>query len=179
MAVAAAHAGVGPMAAVAGALAQWAVEFASQLGVDDCIVENGGDIYMASSKPVRVGIYAGKNSPFNALAFEIQAEEMPLALCSSSGKMGHALSLGCCDLASVVAKDAALADAAATRAGNLVQEDNSLQACLDQVMEIPGVTGVMLVRREEIGLAGKLPKLVRQASGNLADLVTRAKNADF
>ncbi|MDD3694948.1 MAG: UPF0280 family protein [Lentisphaeria bacterium] len=179
MAAAAALAAVGPMAAVAGALAQWGVEFALRLGETDCIVENGGDIYMASPEAVRIGVYAGKDSPFNRLAFEVQAEELPLALCSSSGKMGHALSLGCCDLACVVAKDAALADAAATRAGNLVQENNELQACLDQVMQISGLAGVMLIRGQQIGMAGKLPRLVKQAPGNSAALLTRDKNAGF
>ena len=79
--------------------------------------------------------------------------------------MGHSLSLGLCDLATVVAKDAALADAAATQAGNLVKTIEDVDAALEKIMRIEGVEGVLLVKDNRVGLAGHLPRLTKTASG--------------
>lgn len=167
------------MAAVAGAIAQAAVEAAMAGGVKEAIVENGGDLYIASDCPVQVGIFAGKNSPFNSLAFALDPGMLPLSLCSSSSKMGHSVSLGHCDLATVAARDAALADAAATLACNRIKSPADLQLVLDRIMEIPGVSGVLAVCGEEIGLAGEMPPLVRQNPALNQNLVTRDRNAIF
>ncbi|MHB8830456.1 MAG: UPF0280 family protein, partial [Syntrophales bacterium] len=121
MARAANKVGVGPMAAVAGAMAQLAVEAALQAGAEEAIVDNGGDIYLQAAAPVIIGLYPGRAGAIGELAFSLQASDTPLSICSSSGKMGHSLSLGECDLATIVAKDASLADAAATLAANLVK----------------------------------------------------------
>jgi ApbE superfamily uncharacterized protein (UPF0280 family) len=179
MAAAAAQVGVGPMAAVAGAIAQAAVEAALASGVRETIVENGGDLYVASDHPVQVGLFAGKNSPFNALAFVLEPDMLPLSLCSSSSKMGHSVSLGHCDLATVAAPDAALADAAVTLACNLIKTPADLKPALDRIMSIPGVSGVLAVCGEEIGLAGELPQLVKQNPVANQNLVTRDRNAIF
>jgi hypothetical protein len=160
-------AGVGPMAAVAGAMAQLAAEAALAAGAAEAIVENGGDIYLASPQAVVVALYAGPGAGAAALsgrlALEIQPGEMPLAVCSSSGRLGHSLSFGECDLATVIARDAALADAAATLAGNLVRRESDLPAALQRVAALPGVSGLLLVKGEKVGMAGRLPRLVRQA----------------
>ena len=65
-----------------------------------------------SGMNVIIGLYAGDNDKLNKLAFELQPDQTGISICSSSGKMGHSTSLGNCDLATVVAKDAALADTA-------------------------------------------------------------------
>ncbi|MFA6929538.1 MAG: UPF0280 family protein [Lentisphaeria bacterium] len=179
MAAAAAQVGVGPMAAVAGAIAQAAAEVALSNGALESIVENGGDLYLASDRPVQVGIFAGKNSPFNALAFVLKPDMLPLALCSSSSKMGHSISLGHCDLATVAAQNAALADAAATLACNLVHSTADLQPTLQRIMEITGISAVLLICGGEIGLAGDLPPLVKQNPTLNQKLVTRDRNAIF
>ncbi|MDD3954582.1 MAG: UPF0280 family protein, partial [Lentisphaeria bacterium] len=179
MAAAAARVGVGPMAAVAGAIAQASVEAALAGAVKETIVENGGDLYIASDRPVQVGIFAGKNSPFNSLAFALQPGLLPLSLCSSSSKMGHSVSLGHCDLATVAARDAALADAAATLACNLVRSPGDLKPTLERIMTIPGISGVMLVYGDELGLSGEMPPLVKQNAVLNQNLVTRDRNAIF
>ncbi|HOK96905.1 MAG TPA: UPF0280 family protein, partial [Anaerohalosphaeraceae bacterium] len=99
MAQAARRTGTGPMAAVAGAMAQLAAEAGLKAGAEEAIVDNGGDIYLRTVKPVIIGLYAGGSAAVNRLAFEIQPEDTPLAICSSSGLMGHSMSLGRCDLA--------------------------------------------------------------------------------
>ncbi len=121
MAWAASLVGVGPMAAVAGAMAQWAAKAALAAGAEEAIVDNGGDIYLKAVEPVIVSLGTGTSKLADRLAFRVEPEETPISICSSSGKMGHSMSLGQCDLATIVAKDAALADAAATQAANLVR----------------------------------------------------------
>jgi len=161
MAAAAAAVGVGPMAAVAGAMAQMAAEAALADGAQEAIVDNGGDLYLASPEPVLVALYAGDHPLSGRLAFRIPAGRLPLSLCSSSGLMGHSQSLGECDLATVVAVDAALADAAATLAANLVRRAEDVQGALERVAGIPGVQGLLIVKGERVGVAGDLPELVR------------------
>jgi ApbE superfamily uncharacterized protein (UPF0280 family) len=161
MARAASTVGVGPMAAVAGTMAQLAVEAALRAGAEEAIVDNGGDIYLQTVEPVLIGLYPGESEQIGRLAFSLQASDTPLSICSSSGKMGHSLSLGQCDLATVVAKDAALADAAATLAANLVKTVSDLETALNQIVSIEGIGGVMIVKDGHAGLAGKLPTLVK------------------
>ncbi len=161
MARAADAVGVGPMAAVAGAMAQLAVEAALGAGAEEVIVDNGGDIYLQTVEPVLIGLYPGESEKIGRLAFSLRASDTPLAICSSSGKMGHSLSLGLCDLATVVANDAALADAAATLAGNLVKTVGDVEPALNKIVSLEGINGVMIVKDGHAGLAGKLPPLVK------------------
>ena len=75
--------------------------------------------------------------------------------------MGHSESLGQCDLATVVARDAALADAAATQAANLVRTVEDVDPALERIAAIEGIEGVMIVKNDRVGLAGQLPPLVK------------------
>ena len=161
MAAAAEPVGVGPMAAVAGAMAQLAVEAGLKAGATEVIVENGGDIYLVAKNPVTIGMYSGHSGKINQLAFQLQPQDTPIAICSSSGKMGHSTSLGQCDLATIVAQDAALADAAATQAANLITNKEDVEAVLTQILGIGGIQGVLIVKDGHIGMAGHLPPLIR------------------
>jgi ApbE superfamily uncharacterized protein (UPF0280 family) len=158
---------------VAGAMAQIAAEAALAEGAAEAIVENGGDIYLASPASVVIGLFAGDNPLSGWLALEVGPEEMPLAVCSSSGRLGHSLSFGDCDLATVVARDAALADAAATLAANLVRTGADLPAALQRAAAVPGVSGLLLVKGGKVGKAGKLPRLVRHADARYDLKITR------
>lgn len=153
--------GVGPMAAVAGAMAQFAGQAALDAGAGEAIVDNGGDIYIHAVEPVIIGLKTGTADLADRLAFSLQADDTPISICSSSGQMGHSMSLGECDLATVVAKDAALADAAATQAANLVRDVDDIDSALENISGIEGVDGVMVVKGARVGMAGKLPPLVR------------------
>jgi len=161
MARAAGLVGVGPMAAVAGAMAQCGAEAALAAGVQEVIVENGGDLYLKVTSPVTIGLDAGDARLGRQLALAIEPEQTPIAICSSSGKMGHSMSLGQCDLATVVAKDAALADAAATEAANLVRTVDDVNPALQRISNIEGITGVLIAKDDQVGLAGTLPPLVK------------------
>jgi len=161
MALAAKLVGVGPMAAVAGAMAQYAGRAALDAGAREVIVDNGGDIYVCAVEPVIIGLKTGTADLADRLAFSLEADDTPVSICSSSGKMGHSMSLGQCDLATVVAKDSALADAAATRAANLVTTVDDIDPALENIAGIEGIDGVMIIKGDRIGLAGKLPPLVK------------------
>jgi ApbE superfamily uncharacterized protein (UPF0280 family) len=152
---------VGPMAAVAGAVAQACVESALAAGAEEAIVENGGDIFIAGRHAVCVGLYAGEHPLSGRLALRIDADRLPLSICSSSSRFGHSLSFGDCDLATVISRDGALADAAATLAGNCVTTTADVEPTLGRIMAIRGIEAVLIIKEDRVGVAGELPQLVR------------------
>ena len=172
-------AGVGPMAAVAGTFAQMAAEAAVRKGAAEAIVENGGDIYLYSGEPVTVGIYAERLSLKQRLAFSVAPDELPLALCSSSSSMGHSTSFGACDLVTVTAKDASLADAAATGACNMVRKESDIAPAAEFIASIPGIAGVFIVKGKKIGMAGRLPSLAASKDPNFTCKITRDPDSNF
>ena len=161
MALAADRVGTGPMAAVAGTMAQLAAKAGIKAGADEVIVENGGDIYLQTKESVVIGLYPGAGELAGQLGFSLKAEDTPISICSSSGKMGHSRSLGQCDLATVVSEDAGLADAAATQAANLVQTIRDVEPTLNRIVALEDVEGILIVKDEHIGMAGHLPPLVK------------------
>ena len=171
---------VGPMAAVAGTIAQLGVESctASAKGYDsnqsETIVENGGDIFMFLKKELILGIHSGVKALEGKLAFLIQPDITPMAVCSSSSTMGHSLSLGNCNLATVFAKSAALADAAATKACNMVKKEEDIQKALNAISTIPGITGLVIIKDEKIGIAGEVPEIVSNADPDMMNKITRS-----
>ena len=173
MARAAAAVGVGPMAAVAGTMAQLAAEAAIDDGADEAIVENGGDMFLVCRQQAVVGLYPGPGPLADTLALAVEPNATPMAICSSSGTMGHSASFGQCDLATVVSRDAALADAAATLAANMVKTPDDLNSALERILAIEGVDGLLLVKGDRIALAGHLPPLVRNRDAELTVKVTR------
>ena len=155
MAHAARIVGVGPMAAVAGAIAE-SVGKELLAYSDEVIVENGGDIFMKSSRKRLIGIYAG-DSPFTGkLALEINPEDTPLGICTSSGTVGPSLSLGIADAVITLATSAALADAAATAVGNLVGSPSDLPRGLEKAKTIPGLTGTVIIIGDRLGAWGDI-----------------------
>ncbi len=148
-------AGVGPMAAVAGAIAE-------RVGNDllyhtkQVIVENGGDIFLKTSQDVNVGIYAGTSPLSNKLAIKIPSNMTPLGICTSSGTVGHSLSFGKADAVTVMAKSTSLADATATAAGNVVKEASDIAIALDQAKNIEGILGILIIIGDQFGAWGSV-----------------------
>jgi ApbE superfamily uncharacterized protein (UPF0280 family) len=153
---AAGEADVGPMAAVAGAVAE-AVAEDLQRWSPDLVVENGGDCYLSLRESVTVGVYAGPDSPFrDRIALRFEGHRFPLAICTSSGTIGHSLSLGKADAVTVVARDGALADAAATAIGNLVRTRRDVDQALEAARSIGGIDGALIVMRDRLGIWGDM-----------------------
>jgi ApbE superfamily uncharacterized protein (UPF0280 family) len=145
MARQAAAANVGPMAAVAGAIAQFVGRDILRKGYTDVIVENGGDIFLRITRGIRVGFYHGKNSVLNSLRLKIKPRNTPLGVCASSGTVGHSLSFGIADSVVIAAGNAALADAVATAAANRVKAKEDCAKAVDFARSIKGVRGVIIV----------------------------------
>jgi ApbE superfamily uncharacterized protein (UPF0280 family) len=147
--------GVGPMAAVAGAIAE-------AVGRDllpfspEVIVENGGDIFLKTSKKRLVGIYAGQSSFTRKIALEIMPGETPLGIGSSSGTIGHSLSLGSADAVIAVSPSTALADAAATALGNIVKAADDIPKTIEEAQGIEGLHGVVIIVGDKMGVWGKV-----------------------
>ncbi len=163
MAEAAFEAGVGPMAAVAGALADLAVD-AMLVEAKVAVVENGGEISANSDTPIVVGLLAGTSTLSGKIGFHLKPKDFPIGIGTSSGTVGHAISFGEADAATIIADSAALADAAATAVGNAVQGEDyekSVQKGLETAEAIRGVRGSLIIRGEYAGMVGKLPQLVK------------------
>jgi len=155
MVEAAERAGVGPMAAVAGAIAEFVGGELLPLS-PEVIVENGGDIYLKSLKKRLIGIYAGQSPLSGKVALEINAEETPMGICTSSGTVGHSVSFGKADAVIVLSPSATLADAAATAIGNLIVQAGDIPLGIEFAQSIDGVRGVIIIKDDKMGLWGEL-----------------------
>jgi len=147
--------GVGPMAAVAGAIAE-AVGRDLLAFSPEVIVENGGDIFLKTSMKRLVGIYAGQSSFTKKIALEIMPEETPLGIASSSGTIGHSLSLGSADAVVALSSSAPLADAAATALGNIVKAADDIPQAIEKARGIEGLHGVVIILGDKMGVWGKV-----------------------
>ena len=152
--IAAKSAGVGPMAAVAGAISEY-VGHALLEHVDEVIVENGGDIFIKSNRDRKMGIYAGESPLSNRLAVAVKAEDTPLGICTSSGSVGHSTSFGNADAVVIFSADTALADAVATRVGNMVRTKEDIGKAIEFAQGVSGVEGVVIVIGDGLGGWGK------------------------
>ncbi len=154
-------ANVGPMATVAGVIAQYAVEKMVEAGANFAVVDNGGDIAMFLDRPITVGVFTYSTT----LSFEID-EEGFYAVCTSSGTIGHSISFGFADAATIFARDACIADAFATALGNMIGQDFGRKE-LEETLKIfwnyakDHIDGALVIKGEIIGFAGRIPKLAK------------------
>lgn len=155
MAEAASRVNVGPMAAVAGAIAERVGRDLLKLS-KQVIVENGGDIFIETSVPRSIGIFAGSSPLSNKIAINIRPEQTPLGVCTSAGTVGPSVSLGAADAVVVLSKWAALADAAATAIGNRVHQKEDIDQALKYAQEIEGILGVLIIKEDKMGAWGEV-----------------------
>ncbi len=159
MCVAAKIANVGPMASVAGTIAGYAVRKMKEAGAKLAVVDNGGDIAMSTDREIVVGVYP------TSFAFVIEPKEF-YAVCSSSGKIGHSVSFGHADVATVLGCNAAICDALATALCNGVKKDFGKEELGDYVSDFydrfsSHVDGIFVVKDEFVAYAGDLPEIVK------------------
>ncbi len=144
MLLASEKAGVGPMAAVAGAVSEEVGNVLLEF-CDNVIIENGGDIFIKSTKVRKAGVFAGNSPLSEKIAVVIEPDNTPMGICTSSGTVGHSLSFGKADAVCVAAVAAALADAAATAICNRVSAPSDFEAALDFADSIKGLEGVLII----------------------------------
>lgn len=159
MCSAAQKAGVGPMAAVAGAVSEM-VGLELLKYSEEVIVENGGDIFIKTISTRKIGIYAGSSPLSGKLAVEIAPERTPMGICTSSGTVGHSLSFGKADAAVILARDTYLSDAVATATGNIAKTQEDIEKALGFASGIEGVEGAVVIIGDKLGAFGNV-KLVR------------------
>jgi ApbE superfamily uncharacterized protein (UPF0280 family) len=156
MAACSRKANVGPMATVAGAIAKYVGRDLLRKGAKAVIIENGGDIFLKVARPIKVGLFAGKKKLLSGLNLKIKPQETPLGICASSGTIGHSVSFGNADCAVIMAKNAVLADAAATATANLVQGKADLEKAIKFARSIKGVEGAVIIFRNNLASWGKI-----------------------
>jgi len=155
------RAGVGPMAAVAGVLADLAVEEMIGAGARVAVVENGGEAYFVSDRPIDVAVKAGETPLSKRVGFRL--EEFPVGVATSSGLFSHALSFGEAEAVTVFAENAGIADAAATAVANTVKGDDVevvVEGAVKLGLTIEGVHGVFILYRGHIGIGGEIPTII-------------------
>ena len=162
MASAAKKADVGPMASVAGVLADLAVEAMAVSGARVAVVENGGEISALSNRPIDVALLAGSHVLSGHLGFRL--EEFPIGVATSSGVFGHALSFGEAEAVTIFSRNAGLADAAATATCNIIRGTdwrNAVRNGINNALSIKNVNGVFIIYRGIVGFGGKIPNITR------------------
>ena len=162
MAEAAEKANAGPMAAVAGVLADLAVEDMIASGCKVAVVENGGEVSAMSDKTVAVALAAG-DAPLSK-RFGFRLTDFPIGVATSSGRFSHALSFGDAEAATVFCRNAGLADAAATAVGNVVKGEDykvAIEKGIEVAKSIQGVEGVLILYKGCVGTWGKIPQIIK------------------
>jgi len=171
MVSAAEKAGVGPMAAVAGAIAWSGVEAMRDAGASNGVIDNGGDIALFSDHELLIGVHAGSSPMSDQVAFAVPPTNEVLGICTSSATVGPSISFGIADAVTVFSRDVALADAWATAVCNEISPDNT--SVLFRI-DLAEVTGVFSVIGEWNSSYGTLPPLVR--ANVRKDLITAGRN---
>jgi ApbE superfamily uncharacterized protein (UPF0280 family) len=160
---------VGPMAAVAGALADLATETMLNSGAAIAIVEDGGEVSASSKEAFIVGLYAGKELFSRSLGFQISPSECPIGIATSSATISHAFSFGEADAATIFSETSAIADATATMVCNTVKGkdiETSIQLGLEAVEKLRDlVRGALIIREKHVGIVGRIPQMVKISKG--------------
>lgn len=155
-------AGVGPMAAVAGAIAEETGRGLASRS-PELAVENGGDLFLLGAKERTVALFTGEGTLEAGLAIRISPGG-GIGIGTSSGTFGHSLSLGEASTATVIASSAALADASATAVGNAVKGKHGVEKGIELARGIRGIDGVIVVQEGRVGAWGDV-ELVEVGKG--------------
>jgi ApbE superfamily uncharacterized protein (UPF0280 family) len=131
-------------------------EVAREFSLREIAVENGGDIFLALAEPISLSIYAGLSSLSNKIGVDIPSGLSPLGVCTSSGTVGPSLSFGKADACLVACRDCALADAYATRFGNMLRSFGDLGPTLEAAKDIPDILSLVIIRADRAGAVGSL-----------------------
>jgi len=147
--------GVGPMASVAGAIAQYVGQGLLR-STSQVIVENGGDIFLKVDRRATVSIFAARSPLSEKIGVLISPEAMPVGICSSSATVGHSFSTGAADVGCVLAPSAAFADGAATSLCNIIQSPKDLNGIGAWAEKTGGVLGALVILGDKLATWGNI-----------------------
>ncbi|HKK80604.1 MAG TPA: UPF0280 family protein [Prolixibacteraceae bacterium] len=156
MSKAAQKAGTGPMAAVAGAFAQFignAID--AKFDIKEIVIENGGDLFLKIQKDLLLSVYAGHSPLSGKIGLKIPAHFSPMGICTSAGTVGPSASFGKADAVVVASPDTALADAMATAIGNGVSIPEDIEQALRKYSPSLGLKSLLIVCNDKLGIKGE------------------------
>lgn len=147
--------GIGPMATVAGAIAEFVGKDILGLS-EEFIIENGGDIYLKTKRDRISMVYAKKSVFSEKIGIRLKAGEKPYGLCTSSGTVGHSISFGAADAVCVLGDSSLFADGLATHIGNIVKKKGDIPLAIEVAKRFQGIRGMLVVLGESIGAWGDI-----------------------
>ncbi|NCC63126.1 MAG: UPF0280 family protein [Spirochaetia bacterium] len=148
---------VGPMASVAGSVAQEVGRHLKQVfSLSEIVVENGGDLYIDVLKPLSVKLFAPTSRFSGNISLIVDPQFCPLGLCTSSATFGHSMSFGKADAVMVACSDAALSDAYATAFCNKVQKKEDVQRVCEELVSKSEVLSSIIVLDDTLAVGGRL-----------------------
>jgi ApbE superfamily uncharacterized protein (UPF0280 family) len=143
------------MAAVAGAVCDRIAGSISGT-CEFLMIENGGDVYIKSGIPVSAVLFSSSSYFQDRLNIRIDAGSTPCGLCSSSGIIGHSMSLGKSDLVTVMSENTIMADAAATAIANSVKEQADVDRALSHYRDYEEIKGLVIIKDDRFAIWGDL-----------------------
>jgi ApbE superfamily uncharacterized protein (UPF0280 family) len=156
MAAAAAKAGVGPMASVAGLFAREVGETLLQnFLIDEMVIENGGDIFVLLKNELFLSVFAGESPLSERIGLVIPPKKGKMGICTSAGTVGPSLSFGKADAVVVICEDVLQADAYATAVGNMVKSPNDVEKVINQSEKYSEILSLLIICEDKIGIRGE------------------------
>lgn len=148
--------GIGPMSAVAGAVAQKTGEaLKTKFGLPEIMVENGGDIYADIQEDMDIAVFAGTSPLSEKVGLHLEAGYSPFGICTSSGTVGPSLSFGKADAVMIICRDAKLADTYATAFANLIRTPEDVSSCIEKIREHQDIMAAIAIKDDKIGICGQ------------------------
>jgi uncharacterized protein len=147
---------VGPMACVAGAIAEYVGKDILHSGSKNVVIENGGDIFLKTEDEMKISIFAGESPLSERVRILLKSKDMPMGVCTSSGTVGHSLSFGKADAVCVLSRSAIIADAAATAIGNQIKNKKDIKKALAVGSNIKDIMGIIIIMGDKMAIQGKI-----------------------
>jgi hypothetical protein len=165
-----------PMAAVAGTLADEVADFLFERGMTKVVVDNGGDVAIRADTedPITVGIRPDVNdrAVFYVIGLDPDLHSHGVA---TSGLGGRSLTRGIASAATVVARTASLADAAATAVANasFLEDEQVWRRPAEQLDPYTDIAGLDITVKLGPLSEEKRIRAVSQAIRRAEDLIRR------
>jgi len=147
--------GVGPMACVAGAIAEFVGRDIEPQSYE-FIIENGGDIFLKTKRRRTILIYA-KDSPFSErIGIDIAPGPSAYGVCTSSGTVGHSLSFGSADAVCIIGESSLFCDGLATFIGNIVKKREDIAFAIEKAKTFNTIRGILIIMGDKLGVWGDI-----------------------
>ena len=151
----ASKANVGPMAGIAGAIAEYV---GKRLSPKHSIIfcNNGGDIYYESPEEQWISLSA-PGSPFhNRIKICVPPALKGKGLCTSSGTTGHSMNMGRAYAVTILAENAFSADVWATAVSNQIRSYLDIDSMLAHCKAQDEIEGVVILVDDYLGIWGDI-----------------------